>query len=155
MTFADYQEQAAQFAVYPKDREREYLALGLISEVGELAGKLKKEIRDGVDLTEAILDEISDVMWYVSQLCRRHEIEESLDPDIRHMIHKDSDSEVALDAMFHACMLREADIHEILCCMQWLCEGRNTTLEAVCERNIAKLQDRKNRDVIKGSGDDR
>ena len=43
--------------------------LGLVSEVGELAGKLKKELRDGTVVTnDDFTKELGDVLWYVAQL---------------------------------------------------------------------------------------
>lgn len=50
-----------------------YLALGLSGEAGEVAGKVKKVIRDnGGKLTDEakakIKDEVSDVCWYVARL---------------------------------------------------------------------------------------
>ena len=59
-------------AIYPKERELEYLVLGLTSESGEVAGKVKKIIRDNKELTPnlkgAIIDELSDVGWYLTRL---------------------------------------------------------------------------------------
>jgi NTP pyrophosphatase (non-canonical NTP hydrolase) len=59
-------------AIYPKERELEYLVLGLTSEAGEVAGKVKKIIRDQKELTPAvkgaIIDECSDVLWYLTRL---------------------------------------------------------------------------------------
>jgi len=51
----------------------EYAGLGLCSEAGEVAGELKKVLRnDNHLLTEdrkaRILDELSDVLWYVQQI---------------------------------------------------------------------------------------
>jgi NTP pyrophosphatase (non-canonical NTP hydrolase) len=50
-----------------------YLALGLSGEAGEVAGKVKKVIRDSNGkLTEEakikIKDEVSDVCWYIARL---------------------------------------------------------------------------------------
>ena len=42
-----YEQQAGETAIFPKDKALEYLALGLTSEAGEVAGKVKKLIRDG------------------------------------------------------------------------------------------------------------
>lgn len=69
--FDEYQKQAKKTAIYPKDRALEYTALGLVSEVGEIAGKVKKVIRDqgGVftDVTRAQIGaEMGDVLWYVA-----------------------------------------------------------------------------------------
>ena len=74
MDFANYQFRSKQTAVYPQDKALEYLALGLVSEAGEVAGKVKKLIRDhGSQLTdeqsEMLQAEIGDVLWYISELC--------------------------------------------------------------------------------------
>lgn len=155
MTFDEYQQAASLTAIYPKDREREYLSLGLISEVGELAGKLKKEIRDEVDLTKAILDECGDIAWYGSQFIRSNgwsyqfgEIESQTKQftDIGLVVEMagcavDAWSPYQLTKMFYV--------------LESVCVRRGTTLHAVCEHNIAKLQSRQQRNALGGSGDDR
>lgn len=72
MNFHEYQYEAVQTGVYPKDKAIEYLALGLVNEAGEVAGKIKKVIRGDKTLDEqtvAIIAEIGDVLWYVANLC--------------------------------------------------------------------------------------
>ena len=69
----EYQTQTSQTAIYPPERAMEYLALGLTSEAGEVAGKVKKVIRDysGViddNAGHAIAQELGDVLWYVAQI---------------------------------------------------------------------------------------
>lgn len=76
---------------------------GLGSEVGEVLGKYKKEIRDGVDHSEAIISELGDVLWYVARIADEYGYE----------------------------------------------------LTGIAEANKDKLTDRKERDVLKGSGDER
>ena len=73
MSFDIYQEKTGETAMYPPDKALEYLTLGLCSEAGEVAGKLKKIIRDhdGVideDAAYKLSLEIGDVLWYVAQL---------------------------------------------------------------------------------------
>jgi NTP pyrophosphatase (non-canonical NTP hydrolase) len=73
MSFDIYQEKTGETAMYPPDKAIEYLTLGLCSEAGEVAGKLKKIIRDhdGVideGLAQKLSLEIGDVLWYVAQL---------------------------------------------------------------------------------------
>ena len=73
MNFNDYQHRTSSTAIYPEEKALEYLAIGLCSEAGEVAGKLKKIIRDyGSNLTEEkrfeLASELGDVLWYVSQL---------------------------------------------------------------------------------------
>ncbi len=45
-----------------------YLVLGLASEAGEVAGKLKKVIRGDKVEPEAFLSEVSDVLWYLARI---------------------------------------------------------------------------------------
>jgi NTP pyrophosphatase (non-canonical NTP hydrolase) len=72
ITNQEYLEFTRTTAIYPKDRELEYLVLGLTSEAGEVAGKLKKVIRDQKELTTnikgTIIDECSDVLWYLTRI---------------------------------------------------------------------------------------
>jgi NTP pyrophosphatase (non-canonical NTP hydrolase) len=49
--------------------------LGLMNEAGEVGGAYKKEIRDRVDNTELIKDELGDVLWYLQRLCDVYDIE--------------------------------------------------------------------------------
>jgi NTP pyrophosphatase (non-canonical NTP hydrolase) len=64
--FDRYQEQTRQTAVYPKENAIEYLALGLNGEAGEVAEKVKKQIRDDED--KDIMSELGDVLWYLTRL---------------------------------------------------------------------------------------
>lgn len=67
--FDAYQDFTDSTAIYPKDKELEYLMMGLVSEVGEMAGKVKKEIRDGkIFEQEDFTKELGDVLWYVARL---------------------------------------------------------------------------------------
>ena len=70
-TYMDFTRKTAK---YPKRREKEYLMIGLMNEAGEVGCAFKKEIRDRVDNTELILDEMSDVLWYLTRLCDVYDI---------------------------------------------------------------------------------
>ena len=73
--FDAYQDFTDETAIYPEEAAQEYLMLGLMSEVGELAGKMKKELRDGTVLTdEDFAKELGDVLWYVAQLASNREL---------------------------------------------------------------------------------
>lgn len=70
----DYQTQATKTAIYNDADVIIYPALGLFSEAGEVAGKIKKVLRDKnghFDPTERekIADEVGDVLWYMAALC--------------------------------------------------------------------------------------
>ena len=66
ITANEYQEKCKATAIYPKKDAIAYLSLGLVSEAGEVAGKVKKNIRDGTESNVA--SEIGDVLWYCAVL---------------------------------------------------------------------------------------
>lgn len=74
MNLSDYQTQASKTAIYNDADVIIYPALGLLSEAGEVAGKVKKVLRDDNGMftpekREAIADEVGDVLWYIASLC--------------------------------------------------------------------------------------
>lgn len=74
MNMQDYQTQASKTAIYNDADVIIYPALGLFSEAGEVAGKVKKVLRDKnghFDPIERnkIADEVGDVLWYIAALC--------------------------------------------------------------------------------------
>ena len=76
ITANEYQEKASATAIYPKEKEMEYLTLGLVGEAGEIANKAKKWIRDGAppdEYAQQRIDmayEIGDILWYSSQILK-------------------------------------------------------------------------------------
>lgn len=76
MEFSQYQVEATKTAIYP-DRGAIggllYATLGLTNEAGEVAGKLKKVLRDnGGELTQEkrseLAAELGDVLWYCAAI---------------------------------------------------------------------------------------
>ncbi len=77
MNLNEYQRQASTTAIYHRSAKTMlgrlcYVALGLASEAGEFAGKIKKLIRDGhgqlIDSeTEPLAAELGGALWYISQ----------------------------------------------------------------------------------------
>lgn len=108
MDFSEYQEQASATARYPSIGQAfVYPTLGLASEAGEVAGKVKKIFRDKAGLIndqdrEALKSELGDVLWYVAQVATelhlsldeiaRSNIEKLHDRKIRGMIQGDGDN---------------------------------------------------------------
>lgn len=73
MDLDGYQRAAQRTAIYLEAHRVVYPALGLASEAGEVAGKIKKVLRDqGGDFEaapiEALRDELGDVLWYLAVL---------------------------------------------------------------------------------------
>jgi NTP pyrophosphatase (non-canonical NTP hydrolase) len=84
----DFQTWTLSTAIYPDSGQGTlqaltYCALGLAGEAGEVADKAKKLIRDG-DMAESrakVLQELSDVCWYIARLADElgMDLEELLD----------------------------------------------------------------------------
>lgn len=71
MDFQEYAERARQTRVYGDGWNLIYPVLGLASEAGEVADKMKKNIRDSSGLVtdefrSAMCKELGDVLWYVN-----------------------------------------------------------------------------------------
>ena len=64
----EYQNRARKYAIYQKQYRIVYPTLGLSSEAGEVADKIKKWIRDGDTNKEDLAKELGDVLWYVAIL---------------------------------------------------------------------------------------
>jgi NTP pyrophosphatase (non-canonical NTP hydrolase) len=69
MNFKDYQKKAVSFAVYPATHKVLYPTLGLCGEAGEVAEKVKKQVRDGVFNRHEVAKELGDVLWYLANIC--------------------------------------------------------------------------------------
>ena len=68
MNFKEYQTKAVSFAVYPATHKVLYPTLGLCGEAGEVAEKVKKQVRDGVFNRHEVAKELGDVLWYLANL---------------------------------------------------------------------------------------
>ncbi len=80
MDFNEYQFKTNATVVSKSQYQMErmfYLGLGIADEAGEVAGKLKKFIRDdgmtgtselNAEQKEALMKEVGDVLWYIAQL---------------------------------------------------------------------------------------
>tara|TARA_R110002096_G_scaffold104581_1_gene230369 strand:- start:295 stop:606 length:312 start_codon:yes stop_codon:yes gene_type:complete len=69
MNFKEYQRKAVSFAIYPATHKVLYPTLGLCGEAGEVAEKVKKQIRDGVFHRHEVAKELGDVLWYLANIC--------------------------------------------------------------------------------------
>ena len=143
-------------AIYPKEQSDQYLRLGLLSEVGEVAGKLKKTIRDGNIAPSAILDEVGDVFWYAARILDENAIkigawgrvwwdyEDAADEGVsKHLF-------LAVEAFYE----RGSMEYGILYLMD-VVSALDGNLKDILDANRAKLEYRKARGVLGGSGDNR
>ena len=69
MDFKEYQRKAVSFALYPATHKVLYPTLGLCGESGEVAEKVKKQVRDGVFNRLEVAKELGDVLWYLTNVC--------------------------------------------------------------------------------------
>ncbi len=73
----DYQEKATSTDIYPPDLKGLLcVALGLVSEAGEIAGAMRRIVRDDADSIsperkEKLKYELGDILWYVATLSDR------------------------------------------------------------------------------------
>ena len=83
VSFKEYQEFTNKTAKYPGQGSLSgliYATLGANGEAGEISNKLKKVLRDnnGVlteEIKKALRHEVSDVLWYVSQLAAELDVD--------------------------------------------------------------------------------
>lgn len=132
----EYQNKAMSTCM-DSSRNMSYMALGLMSEVGEFTGKIAKAIRKG--------------NVYIGK-----KIQGNIDSK------NDSDLHIDYNALYH----NEQDIIEfkkglraelgdILWFVAGIAEVMGWDLSEVAQENIAKLASRKERGVIDGNGDNR
>ena len=132
----EYQTKAMNTCM-DSSRNMSYMALGLVSEVGEFTGKIAKAIRKG--------------NVYIGK-----EIQGNIDCKNDSDIHFDYNAFIRneQDIIEFEKGLR-AEIGDILWFVAGIAEVMGWDLSEVAQENIAKLSSRKERGVIDGNGDNR
>jgi len=167
LTLNEYQEKCRTTAIYPDNCKVVYPALGLVDEIGEL---LSADLAD----PDNFIAEAGDVMWYCAiladdlgvplQVCFENPDLKAI-PDgqalftnaaiicgrVKKILRGDGNEE---DRHIKVQII-SACIGDIVTRLQSLAGQFEVPLEEVCERNIDKLFDRKERGVLKGDGDNR
>ena len=162
MTFEEYQKEAVKFRLESANNEN-YLTLGLIAEVGEAAGKLAKQIRDGVFDEKAFIKELGDILWFVANLTDFYDKEYDLADSkvlskakcFDYRPKPEEDWKLPLQLASICCNVYEFSPLDIVYGIAQLAAKFGYTLEQVAEINLAKLRSRANRGVIQGDGDER
>lgn len=126
MEFNEYRDFTEETAVYPEQIGLFYTLLGLDGEVGELNEKVKKGIRD--DLPETVVEEYAN---------------ENLLLVLTEELQNNPQRDVA------------GELGDILWYWTRVCEELGYDPNEIAAENVAKLTDRKKRDVLHGSGDNR
>ena len=148
MTHTDYTTEALKTWTAPLRNTPDgiaYLQLGLLSEVGECYGVLKRILRDKtpMDVAQARFeDELGDVLWYCAVL-EWEKAQDWFDPALHDSI---------------SCSGHEFG-HELQvitwCASDLGLDASDAARDRARVRNIAKLRDRAARGVITGEGGDR
>jgi NTP pyrophosphatase (non-canonical NTP hydrolase) len=145
-------------AIYPQEREQEYLRLGLLSEVGEVAGVLKRRVRDGEISPEKLLAEIGDLLWYLARLHRNAETwSEAAELDAKsNGDYRGSEAQSVedIDTLVQIAALTDGPVQTVARFLRLL-RRHDLALDEVITSNIAKLEGRKQRNTIQGAGDER
>ena len=159
MTLKKYVKEAVKFRM--RTASEEYLKLGLIAEVGEVAGKLAKRIRDDVFDEKAFINELGDVLWFIVNLAKIWDFEHELDWRIE--ITEEDNGDFLEDRMREVfnwanegIKYEDADsFNSLLENVGLMVLHFGYTFEQVAEANIVKLRDRAARGKIQGNGDER
>lgn len=161
MNITDYIEWTRTTAVYPKDQAIEYLKRGLISEAGELCGKTKRIIRDGVRDDEGIFKELGDICWYAARIADERHINMPDGLDFALINASGDDIKVAqwcYIVVLQCNGIKGILINSIIMLFRWinlLAEQFSLSLSDILVMNREKLESRKERGTICGSGDNR
>lgn len=174
----NYQKQAWTTCL-PSCRNFEYLALGLVNEAGEVAGKIKKKIRgdyDGLDtqFVQDVKGEIGDCLWYLfglftladMPLCIVDASEDSVDNISVVSVFRDKaiglcrrSGNVAhlfcLPNPVRYLSTVEIEVTAVVAKLHSICTVLGFTLEEAAEYNLEKLAKRYATNKIIGSGDNR
>lgn len=181
-TFRDYQIKALE-TLTDSANNIPYATLGMIGEAGEIANKVKKIIRDdgGKPTKErkaTIFGELGDVCWYVAIYCYVFALDidkimgyqtiDALAEDGKYDIFGINLATVLLNinvgkvAAYGFDAKQQVSDHErnealcrIILYIDIIAKMCGYSLMEVLQHNIEKLADRKKRNVIGGSGDNR
>lgn len=168
MNIKEYAEKCRTFITMTDEGAlRNYLNLGLIEEVGEVAGKLAKILRVKQSLDTfsdeervAIAKELGDVCWFVCVSVEKPERVEERLTNFRPKYDVNLWTYTGLVARLSALSL-DISLNMpitavfILSTVEEIGRRIGYTLEEIMQQNIDKLTDRQARGVINGNGDNR
>jgi len=144
MTLDEYQELAFKTCTKSSYCD-EYLDLGYLAEVGELAGKLAKMVRGDVVTDMPIMLEVGDIAWFMSIKARLHGKQISLVPIVP-CFH---------DTVFDLLHQATNAFNLKMSILKNVCDKLGFSFWECLQLNIDKLESRRIRGTIMGSGDNR
>jgi NTP pyrophosphatase (non-canonical NTP hydrolase) len=180
MLFSEYRKEALKTAIYPNlGKDCTYPALGLIGEVGEFVGKVSKVYRDHngdiTPLLESIRNELGDCLWMCAMLCYEWGVDI---PD--NFIHNNDWLPDITTSLYGICIemsyttslmfevgsntgITHVDLVDarsflldlIICINYIVVQYLDCDLDFLFRMNLEKLNSRKSRGELRGSGDTR
>lgn len=147
-SFEEYSKHAAETQL-DSCKNEDYLRLGLISEIGELAAIFKRAIRGDFKLEDKrhdILLELGDICWYLDRYADYAGI------GVTYQACRFQDFD---DAVWIADMFNNPSIENGFEVVEQIAHNHGFTIWDVLTANVEKLANRKDRGVITGTGDHR
>ncbi len=162
-SFSEYQIEAHKTCMKTCWNEA-YLTYGLISEIGKIADKLKKNIRDGNckiddEFKKSLAYELGDVCWYVAELGFFYGYnDETISIEIKKTHEEDLLSimkQLSLGAYDFLSQSYPVAYESLVDDCGYMAHEIGYTLTQILNMNLEKLASRKIRNKIKGEGDNR
>lgn len=160
MTLKEYQIEAHKTAIYPKDKAREYLTNGLVSEIGELCGVKKKLLRGDFgedEYKKRIMSEVGDCAWYIAEIITTV-FDDKLQSDDVGIEHYNANERIKIirltEAIAEAFSWDKSFYYSNL--FDYIIEFSGLTTDEfhqALDQNIAKLKARQQAGKIKGDGE--
>lgn len=168
MLFREYQEGALSTA-FDSAKNFDYLAPGLISEVGELCGLFAKAVRDSdstmdKERSESACAEIGDILWFLA-VSDAIGSANGFDVDLEQVeAHADKSSSALLVELSRVSAMMAGEyltghtvadktVLHILQLLQLLANRLGSSVNDLAAHNLAKLRSRAKRGTLRGSGD--
>lgn len=155
LTFAEYQAAAAGFAVYPEWAKVAYPLLGLCGELAELIEKITAAVRPHYPCHSELFNTLMPLQRYGAEAGRlaKRLRDESGFADAGESVGMAKAVVEALKELRSNGTL--AEIGDVLWMITGLCTDLDCSLENTAAANTQKLTDRRNRNTLRGSGDNR
>jgi len=164
ITFEKYMTFTPTTNTYKDKDMNDCLELGLLEEIGEFAGKIKKMHRDDngvmtIEKHESLIKELGDIAWYTAEILNKNikgipKSEYSLSFQYSRPTRIEQ-IPVTMNTIYINRSSWSSFYLNMLFCISIACEFLNTTPDHVFSENIKKLKSRQDRGVLHGSGDDR
>lgn len=177
MTYLDYQKKSASTKIYLPEVSIQYLILGLIGEFGEIYDELSNEEILEPSKEQNLAKEIGDYCWYAALICEDFGFDISkVFQTSRPPVTEKADHEEILNRLFKISELTKKyfrdeypgemsatrkdqiaiNLAESMFLLRRLVHDFTIyDFDEILAMNVQKLQDRKDRGVLSGSGNNR